>query len=91
MKEHLVGLRSDGVVSAHATWLPFSGYVPTRSLSKVHRTRRGASAVARLARSHMLLASACGLWNKAGVGSKPRFTTCQGHGLGVVMDASGQG
>lgn len=72
-------------------WTLLSGYVPTWSLGKVHRTRCGASAVARLVRSHLMLASACGLWNKAGVGSNSSFTICQCHGLGGVIDPSGTG
>ena len=49
------------------------------------------SAVARLARSDLLLVSACGLWNKAGVGWNPSFTACQCHGLGIAINSSGTG
>lgn len=49
------------------------------------------SAKAIQVRRHLMLALACGLWNKAGVGSNPSFITCQCHGLGVVIDPSGTG
>ena len=49
------------------------------------------SAVARLARSDLLLVSARGLWNKAGVGWNPSVTACQCHGLGIAINSSGTG
>ena len=49
------------------------------------------SAVARLGRSDLLLVSARGLWNKAGVGWNPSFTACQCHGLGIAINSSGTG
>lgn len=39
LKEHLIGLCSDGVVSIHTRWPLFSSSVPTWSVSKVHLVR----------------------------------------------------
>lgn len=88
---HPTGSCGEGIVNSHTSWPRFSGYVPVWSLSKVHRTGHGASAVARLMASHLMLALAHGLGNKAGMDLIPALLLANVMALGLLSIPVGQG